>query len=80
MIKAIIFDCFGVVLTDGLRENYEYFGGDFDKDLLFIASVMHEASAGRIESSIPAMAKSLVFPRKSGAKGMKTDTMCSTTY
>lgn len=59
MIKAVIFDCFGVVLTDGLRENYIHFGGDFDKDLPEIAALMHEASAGRIESSVPAMAKKL---------------------
>ncbi|MDQ3064981.1 MAG: HAD-IA family hydrolase [bacterium] len=59
MIKAIIFDCFGVVLTDGLRENYEFFGGNFEKDLPFIVSIMHEASTGRIESSVPGMAKKL---------------------
>ena len=59
MIKAIIFDCFGVVLHDGLRENYEYFGGDFDKDLPQLSHIMHEASAGRMQSSIPHVAKLL---------------------
>lgn len=59
MIKAIIFDCFGVVLTDGLRENYVHFGGDFDKDLPKIVELIHEASAGRIDSATPGLVKML---------------------
>lgn len=77
MIKAIIFDCFGVVLTDGLRENYIYFGGDFDKDRERVVEILHEASAGRIESSAPGIANLLNIPvdewRKRNDDGHRID-------
>lgn len=68
MIKAVIFDCFGVVLTDGLRENYTYFGGNFDKDLPKIVALIHEASAGRIDSATPGLVELLGIPKEEWQK------------
>ena len=50
MIKAIIFDCFGVVFQDNFGPTYEYFGGDLNKDKDFIADIMHQASSGKIQN------------------------------
>lgn len=46
MIKAIIFDCFGVVFQDNFGPLYEHFGGDLEKDKEFISDVMHNACKG----------------------------------
>lgn len=51
MIKAIIFDCFGVVRTDSFRDTYIHFGGDPDADADFIHQVIQDGSAGKIKSS-----------------------------
>jgi HAD superfamily hydrolase (TIGR01509 family) len=50
MIKAIIFDCFGVLAGSGFNETYRQAGGDVDKDAKFIKSVLHEATTGAISS------------------------------
>jgi putative hydrolase of the HAD superfamily len=52
MIKAVIFDCFGVVFEDNFGPVYEHFGGDLNKDKEFISKVMHESSTGRLDSGM----------------------------
>lgn len=52
MIKAILFDCFGVVFEDNFGPVYEHFGGDLKKDKEFISKVMHESSTGRLDSGM----------------------------
>jgi len=59
VIKAIIFDCFGVVLTDGFDEAYRSAGGDPDKDRDFIISTHQASNSGKIPSSIPVFAEHL---------------------
>lgn len=59
MIKAIIFDCFGVVLTDGFDEAYRSAGGDPDKDRDFIIRTHQASNSGKIPSSIPVFAEHL---------------------
>ncbi|MDB5183272.1 MAG: HAD-superfamily hydrolase, subfamily variant 3 [Candidatus Saccharibacteria bacterium] len=46
MIKAIIFDCFGVVLVDAFDAAYEKFGGDVAKDHDFIVQTFYESHTG----------------------------------
>jgi FMN phosphatase YigB (HAD superfamily) len=59
MIKAIIFDCFGVIRVDYLFAAYESLGGDVAADRDFIIRTVDAASAGRIPSSIPILAEKL---------------------
>ncbi len=59
MIKAIIFDCFGVVYSDEFGLVYEHFGGDLEKDAEFIEGTFFRASKGQIESGIPEIAERL---------------------
>lgn len=47
MIKAIIFDCFGVVYHDTFPQVYASFGGDLEKDKEMIEALIYETSAGR---------------------------------
>jgi HAD superfamily hydrolase (TIGR01509 family) len=48
MIKAIIFDCFGVVFTDDFAQVYEHFGGNAEQDKEYIADVYFRAAKGTI--------------------------------
>lgn len=48
MIKAVIFDCFGVLVGRGFDETYRLAGGDPVKDREFIADVLGEANLGHI--------------------------------
>ncbi len=50
MIKAIIFDCFGVVRVDATINAYHKLGGDSAKDEQFIRETMAQANAGLINS------------------------------
>jgi FMN phosphatase YigB (HAD superfamily) len=59
MIKAIIFDCFGVVRTDALDDAYRSVGGDPDKDRAFIRETLEAANSGKIPRSIPVIAAHL---------------------
>lgn len=59
MIKAIIFDCFGVVFSDQFPETYRKFGGDIEKDRAFIAGVYRDSHMGVIPSSSTVFAKHL---------------------
>lgn len=59
MIKAIIFDCFGVVYSDKFDLVYEHFGGDLEKDAEFIEDAFFRASKGQIESGLPEITERL---------------------
>lgn len=59
MIKGIIFDCFGVVITDTLEAAYTSLGGDFQKDLPKIKAILFATDKGQIPSSQPAVAELL---------------------
>ncbi len=59
MIKAIIFDCFGVVITDTLESAYTSLGGDFKKDQLKIDAIRLSVDKGEIPNSHPAISELL---------------------
>lgn len=48
MIKAVIFDCFGVLVGSGFKETYRQAGGNPEKDKEFIATLLRDASLGLI--------------------------------
>jgi putative hydrolase of the HAD superfamily len=49
MIKAVIFDCFGVLVGRGFEETYRIAGGDPVKDRQFINDVLGQANLGLID-------------------------------
>lgn len=50
MIKAVIFDCFGVLAGSSYREIYRMAGGDLSKDAEFLNNTLSAANAGFITS------------------------------
>lgn len=48
MIKAIIFDCFGVLVGTGFNDTYRQAGGDPTKDRDFISDTLNSANIGAI--------------------------------
>lgn len=50
MIKAIIFDCFGVLVGDGFDTTYRLAGGDPAKDKDFIETLLEKANRAHITS------------------------------
>jgi putative hydrolase of the HAD superfamily len=64
LIKAIIFDCFGVVITDGFDDAYRRAGGDPDSDRGFIIEAMYKSDSGEIPTSLPLIAKRLGISEK----------------
>lgn len=50
MIRAIIFDCFGVLVGSGFKEIYRQAGGDLDKDEPFVDELLSDANSGQITS------------------------------
>ncbi len=50
MIKAIIFDCFGVLAGSGFKEIYRQAGGNLEKDSRFIDDVLAAANSGMMSS------------------------------
>jgi HAD superfamily hydrolase (TIGR01549 family) len=48
VIRALIFDYFGVVRTSGIRTAFTALGGDLSKDEIFVADVTTAASYGYI--------------------------------
>lgn len=48
MIKAIVFDCYGVIVGRGFSYTYRLAGGDADKDADFIHDILDRASAGTL--------------------------------
>ncbi len=59
MIKAIIFDCFGVIRPDRLMMTYQKYGGDPEADLQFIEDTIKAANYGMIVASRDVFAKKL---------------------
>lgn len=61
MIRAIIFDCYGVLVGTGFWNIYNRAGGDADKDKVFIDDWLHRNSLGEVsgEELTEAMAKQL---------------------
>jgi FMN phosphatase YigB (HAD superfamily) len=59
MVKAIIFDCFGVIRVDATNIAYKKLGGDTEKDYQFIRDIIAKSNAGLIPSAAPAFAKRL---------------------
>ena len=50
MIKAVIFDCFGVLVGRGFWKIYEELGGDLQNDEEFIDKWLNKANSGSISS------------------------------
>ena len=48
MVKAVIFDCFGVVRTNPLDATYRAFGGDPDEDRQFILDTCYASDIGKL--------------------------------
>ena len=46
MIKAILFDCFGVMYLDHFEKTYTHFGGDVEKDKEYLRQFFFEVSKG----------------------------------
>jgi HAD superfamily hydrolase (TIGR01509 family) len=59
VIKAIIFDCFGVIRVDATIIAYKKLGGDSEKDEQFIRETVAQANAGLIPSASAAIAAHL---------------------
>ena len=59
MIKAIIFDCFGVVRVDATTIAYKKLGGNLEKDAEFLKQAIDQANAGRIPHGPSVVAKHL---------------------
>lgn len=59
MIRAIIFDCFGVVYGDNFDSVWVGLGGDLERDQEFIKNTFYESHTGRITSSASVFAKHL---------------------
>ena len=51
MIKAIIFDCFGVLIGKGFDYTYRMAGGDPEQDRNFIANTLQQANLGLISDT-----------------------------
>jgi len=51
MIKAIVFDCFGVLVGSGFWDVYDSAGGDSVKDAEFIHDMLTQANLGQINNS-----------------------------
>ena len=50
MIKAIVFDCFGVLVGNGFWDVYDAAGGDSLKDSEFIENILKKANSGTISN------------------------------
>lgn len=59
MIKAIIFDCFGVIRIDAFDAAYQRFGGDVAADREFILQTLYDSNSGKIPQSAPVIAEHL---------------------
>ena len=59
MIKAVMFDCFGVIRTDSLFGAYSSLGGDPEADFDFIVAATDAVSKGTLETSVPTFAQRL---------------------
>lgn len=69
MIRAIIFDYYGVIRPDIFVATYTHFGGDPAADEQFIADTIYASNSGHIPSSIPVISKHLgISPHEWTAK------------
>lgn len=69
MIRAIIFDYYGVIRPDIFVATYSHFGGDPLADGQFIADTIYASNSGHIPSSVPVIAKRLgISPHEWTAK------------
>lgn len=59
MIKAVIFDYFGVIRVDPTCIAYRELGGDDEADRAFLQRTMNAADAGQIPSAAPLIAQRL---------------------
>lgn len=59
MIRAIIFDCFGVIRVDTTQLAYEALGGDFAADHEFVTALMYRSNTGQIKGAGPYLAEKL---------------------
>lgn len=59
MVKAVIFDYFGVIQPDVLPAAYRSFGGDPDRDAQFLHETITAVNHGYIKSSRPVIAEHL---------------------
>lgn len=59
MIRAIVFDMFGVIRPDVLLAAYQKFGGDTERDAQFIHDTILATNRGIIPSSRPVLAEHL---------------------
>lgn len=48
MIRAVIFDCFGVLIGKGFEHTYRLAGGDPSKDRAFIEDMLGQANMGMV--------------------------------
>ena len=73
MIKAIIFDCFGVLRPDVIRAVYKRMGGDTHIDDVFISDTLYASHMGTIPSSAPVFAKRLGISTEDWIKELNAD-------
>lgn len=59
MVRAIIFDYFGVIQPDVLPATYRFFGGDPNRDKQFLSDTINAVNHGYIRSSRPVIAEHL---------------------
>lgn len=52
MIRAVIFDCFGVLVGRGFSATYEAAGGDPIKDAVFIENTLQKLNTGAISNQL----------------------------
>ncbi len=62
MIRAIIFDYFGVIQPDVIGATYRLFGGDPDQDAQFLRDTISAVDHGQLKSSRPVIAQRLGIP------------------
>ncbi|MBX6334916.1 HAD family phosphatase [Candidatus Saccharibacteria bacterium] len=55
MIKAVVFDCFGVLVGQGYWTVYRKLGGDLERDGAFLDSLLDKVNLGKITSDQLAM-------------------------
>jgi len=72
-VKAIIFDCFGVLRPDVIRAVYTRMGGDTQVDDVFISDTLYASHMGKIPSSAPVFAKRLGVSTQEWVKELNAD-------
>jgi HAD superfamily hydrolase (TIGR01549 family) len=73
MIRAVIFDCFGVLRPDVLHAAYQKYGGDLEADKEFIRDTLYASHTGRIRSAAEVFAGQLGIPTDEWVKAITED-------